>query len=234
MLKASDEDRWLSAQFAPAAVRAKLVALFLLYREIERVPEAVKEPPIGEIRLQWWRDALAACAIGGGPRGHPALDAARNAALFTSLSPADFDALIEARARLLYEPHFNTAAELGTWAAGPEGDLAHLAARLGDGAAARECSGLRAVAAAFGALRMRAARLARPEDSLSAVLDAAQAGAREMRGMSESAKAAILYLAITTLYAHRRRPTGLAKRWRLFSALLDIKAFPHFGRSEQV
>lgn len=70
--RAFERDRYLSALLAPRAVRDDLVALAAFAGEIGRIPAMVSEPMVGQIRLQWWRDA-----IGGGARatGNPVADA---------------------------------------------------------------------------------------------------------------------------------------------------------------
>ncbi|WBQ14097.1 squalene/phytoene synthase family protein [Hyphomonadaceae bacterium BL14] len=57
-LQRDDPDRWMAALFAPADTRARLVTLYAFYHEIARVPDAVSEPVIGEMRLSWARDAV--------------------------------------------------------------------------------------------------------------------------------------------------------------------------------
>jgi phytoene synthase len=57
-LRAADPDRWLAALFAPEATRPHLHALWAFDGEIARVREQVSGPMPGEIRLQWWREAL--------------------------------------------------------------------------------------------------------------------------------------------------------------------------------
>lgn len=57
-LQRDDPDRWMAALFAPADTRARLVTLYVFYHEIARVPDAVSEPVIGEMRLSWARDAV--------------------------------------------------------------------------------------------------------------------------------------------------------------------------------
>src|ERR1700754_4121062 len=64
-----DPDRYFSALFAPADKRPFLFALYALNHEIAHVAESVREPMIGEIRLQWWREALEG-ARAGNPRPH--------------------------------------------------------------------------------------------------------------------------------------------------------------------
>lgn len=70
--RAGDPDRYLSALFAPAARRPHLAALYAFNAELSRIPERVREPGLGLIRLQWWRDALTP---GVGPTGNPIADA---------------------------------------------------------------------------------------------------------------------------------------------------------------
>lgn len=69
-----DPDRYLSVLFAPARARPALMALYAFSIDVSRIPEAVSEPMLGEIRLQWWRDALAALEQGGAT-GNPVADA---------------------------------------------------------------------------------------------------------------------------------------------------------------
>lgn len=53
-----DHDRFMTAIFAPAAVREHLLALYAFNIEIAKTGEIVTEPLIGRMRLQWWRDTL--------------------------------------------------------------------------------------------------------------------------------------------------------------------------------
>lgn len=59
LVRERDRDRFLAALFAPAEQRQHLFALYAFDLEIGRVPDAVREPMAGEIRLQWWRDVIA-------------------------------------------------------------------------------------------------------------------------------------------------------------------------------
>lgn len=69
--RAGEPDRYLAALLAPRRVRADLVALAAFLSEASRAAAVASEPMIGEIRLQWWRDAITA----GGPTGSPVADA---------------------------------------------------------------------------------------------------------------------------------------------------------------
>jgi phytoene synthase len=75
VLREGDPDRYLATLFAPRAARDELVALYALNVELARVAELVTEPGLGEIRLEWWREALARAAKGEAT-GSPVADAA--------------------------------------------------------------------------------------------------------------------------------------------------------------
>src|SRR6202030_2870644 len=70
LVRRHDRDRFQSALFAPAARRETLFALYAFNYEIARVRESVQEPMLGQIRLQWWREAIAAAFEGGHVRNH--------------------------------------------------------------------------------------------------------------------------------------------------------------------
>src|ERR1700761_9154166 len=92
----ADADRYFSALFAPAARRPLLLALYAFNAEVARGAETVREPMLGAIRLEWWRET-AEGAHKGTPRNH---DVARGlAALFaeTDIPLNELEALIAAR-----------------------------------------------------------------------------------------------------------------------------------------
>ena len=92
-----DEDRWLASRFAPAPVREALIAIYACNHEIARTAEVVSQPAIGDIRLAWWRDAIAEIYAGGAVRAHPVLALLTPAIRTRNLPRAAFDALIDAR-----------------------------------------------------------------------------------------------------------------------------------------
>src|SRR5215475_5076637 len=94
-----DEDRWLASRFAPADVRARLIAIYALNHEIARTADVVTQAAIGDIRLQWWREALAEVFEGKPVRAHPVLAAIAQAHRETPLPRTALDTLIAARGR---------------------------------------------------------------------------------------------------------------------------------------
>ena len=74
--RAFERDRYLAALLAPVDVQEDLLALAAFAGEIARIPGDVSQPMIGEIRIQWWRDALE---TSDGAVGHPIADALSSA-----------------------------------------------------------------------------------------------------------------------------------------------------------
>ena len=91
-----DPDRYASALFARPPSRDHLFALYAFNVELARSAEQVSEAQLGEIRLEWWRDALdRACA--GEPTAHPVADALGHAVRQCGLSRASLTDMIDAR-----------------------------------------------------------------------------------------------------------------------------------------
>lgn len=95
-LRAADRDRYLAALVAPAPARPHLMALYALDAELALVRERISEPLAGEIRLQWWRDAIAAL-YHGAPAEHPVLAALAPAIAAGRLPLPAFQATVDAR-----------------------------------------------------------------------------------------------------------------------------------------
>ncbi|MFN4277684.1 MAG: phytoene/squalene synthase family protein [Ferrovibrio sp.] len=93
-LRSADPDRWLTALFAPDARRPGLHALYAFNAEIARAREAVSQPMIGQIRLQWWREAWEGIWENR-PRNHPVVRALH--AHCQRLDRGNVFALIDAR-----------------------------------------------------------------------------------------------------------------------------------------
>jgi 15-cis-phytoene synthase len=127
--RANALDRYLAARLAPRSARGDLIALAAFMGETARIVATAREPMVGEMRLQWWRDALSA-ARGVGATGSPIADALR-ATMSRHALPADsFVALLDARSRAL-EPGFATdAAALYRYLDETEGIGFRLAGRI--------------------------------------------------------------------------------------------------------
>lgn len=100
LLREIDFERYISVLLAPPAARPHLFALYAFHHEIAGVAERISEPMPGEIRLQWWRDAIAGIHhgnVGNNPVAAALLESidsgALNKALLQKLVDARSDAL---------------------------------------------------------------------------------------------------------------------------------------------
>jgi 15-cis-phytoene synthase len=131
LVRAADKDRFLATLFAAAEQRAALFALYAFNLEIARVREAVREPLAGEIRLQWWSDALE--GEGRGEVGAHPVAAALLAAIARYRLPLEpLKALIEARRFDLHNQPMATLAELERYTDNVSSNLIVLAGRVLD------------------------------------------------------------------------------------------------------
>ncbi|MGO9544128.1 MAG: phytoene/squalene synthase family protein [Rhodomicrobium sp.] len=74
LVRQRDRERYWSALFAPEPKRAGLIALYAFNAELQHIAAAAHEPMVGQIRLQWWRDAIDLAAPGT-KTGNPVADA---------------------------------------------------------------------------------------------------------------------------------------------------------------
>jgi phytoene synthase len=132
--RAGEPDRYLAALLAPEPQRAALLALAAFAAELARIPHrAVREPYMGEIRLEWWRTALGFSGNGNdgrGSSGHAVADAMRSAVRRYNLPVAALDAMIDAHALELQAAPFRDDAALQAFLDRTEGALFALAARV--------------------------------------------------------------------------------------------------------
>ena len=122
MVRRLDKDRFLAALFAPEPARSRLMALYAFNLEVARTRENVSEPMIGEIRLQWWRDALDAIYKGTPPE-HEVAQSLAEAIEASGLERTTLDRLIDARTFDLYDDPMQTRADLQAYLDGTSSAL---------------------------------------------------------------------------------------------------------------
>jgi phytoene synthase len=148
LVREQDHDRYIATLFAPAEHRDALFALYAFSAEIARIRDVAREALPGEIRMQWWREALQGLRDGEAT-SHPVA-----AALRETLSRYGFVAdplieLIEARTFDLYDEPMATLAELELYAIRTQSPVFAMACGiLGDGKPPPELSTLDAAIAA--------------------------------------------------------------------------------------
>ena len=127
LVRRHDRDRFQTALFAPAGRREALFALYAFNYEIARVRETVSEPVLGQIRLQWWRESIAAAFEDGPVRGHIVVEPLTAAIRTHGLTRAHFDRLIDAREGDLDEAPLVSLADLESYAEATSALLVYLA-----------------------------------------------------------------------------------------------------------
>jgi NADH dehydrogenase [ubiquinone] 1 alpha subcomplex assembly factor 6 len=143
LVRRHDRDRFQTVLFAPAARREALFALYAFNYEIARVRETVTQPMLGQIRLQWWRENIAAAYQGGAVRRHPVVEALAAAVGEFRLTRDHFDRLIDVRETDLADEPPASLAALEDYAEATSARLVYLALEvLGVHDAAAEEAGL--------------------------------------------------------------------------------------------
>lgn len=136
VVKAYDYDRYVSAVLTPPTRREEILILCAFDAELARIPAAVSEPLIGEIRLQWWRDALASLLTDAGrsehadgaATGHPIADALLLLARRRRLPAGLIHGLIDARSTELSDAPLRDITELRSYLDKTDAALASLIA----------------------------------------------------------------------------------------------------------
>lgn len=129
MVATGDPDRHAVTRAADDATQERLYPLYALNLEIARAAWASAEPMVCEMRLQWWRDALAKLtAVNFAAPAHPVLDACGWLA-GDAQAGAVLDALIEARRWDVWAEPLADAAALWAHLGATGGAIMGLAAR---------------------------------------------------------------------------------------------------------
>lgn len=223
LVRRVDEDRWLASRFAPAPVRRRLIAIYAVNYEIARTPETVREAALGDIRLEWWRSAIADVHEGRTPPAYPALAAYAAA---QPLPREPMEAMIAARRADLEIAPFPSVAAFDDYLDATAGNVMRLAiAACGaDPSAEYNARAVHFAAwlwGAVGLLRSEAHWRARgrsflPQEggSVEELRGRAEAVARELRALPKldaSVFPALGYAALATGYLKALR-RGLADR----------------------
>ncbi|MEO1135595.1 MAG: squalene/phytoene synthase family protein [Pseudomonadota bacterium] len=220
LARRGDEDRWLAASYAPSPLRTALYALCAFRLELRRIPAAVSEPALGEIRLQWWRDALEEIRAGKPPRAHPVVEALASSNIDATQALQGLDGAIDAAARPLYGEPFESATAVLDWLKALDGAFdAFAASHAGGDNALTEAAGR--AGAAFALAREGKALAPKLIDELiDTVLAQHREAAPVLEAGSSGVSPAFLHCALTPLYL--RLGAGrfpIRKRLRLFSAM---------------
>lgn len=103
-----DPDRFAAVMAAPVAMRDVLFPLHAMAIEVARAPWATQEAMIAEMRVQWWRDALAEIADGKAVRRHEVVTPL--AEVISRDTAAMLDGFVEVRRWDIYKEPFEDEA----------------------------------------------------------------------------------------------------------------------------
>jgi NADH dehydrogenase [ubiquinone] 1 alpha subcomplex assembly factor 6 len=127
--RANDPDRYLCALFAPPREREALFAILAFNHEVAKTREVVSETMLGQIRLQWWREAIDGI-LAGTPRQHEVVLPLSEAFEIFGLERGAFDAILDAREADLEDAPFQTNEDLMAYARGTAGALSRIILRI--------------------------------------------------------------------------------------------------------
>ncbi|MBS1168434.1 MAG: crtB [Proteobacteria bacterium] len=115
LVRDHDHDRWLADGLLPEQKRQHALAIHAFSYEASRIRESIHEAMPGEIRLQWWIDAIEGEARGD-VAGHPVAAALIDTIRRFSLRRLGFVNLLEARRFDLYDDAMPTLNDLEGYA----------------------------------------------------------------------------------------------------------------------
>lgn len=111
LVRRTDRERYVAALYAPEDKRADLLALYAFNAEISGIRDRVSQALPGEIRLQWWRDVIAANNAAAGA-GHPVAEALLATIERRKLPRQAFQNYLDARIFDLYDDPMPTRGDL--------------------------------------------------------------------------------------------------------------------------
>jgi phytoene synthase len=128
-LRANDRDRYLATLVLPEKERGAITALYAFNADIASIRDRAREAAAGEIRLQWWQDALAGEGHGA-VRANPLADALLDAISQHGLPVPALSRMIEARRFDLYDDPMPDLATFEGYAGETASALYQLAAMI--------------------------------------------------------------------------------------------------------
>lgn len=213
-LRRSDPDRVRSAMFADEPRRERLILLYAFHLELAKVPELVSEPMIGQIRYQWWREAIAEIYESDSVRKHEITTPLRALLLDYEIPRFWVDQLIDGRERDIDPRPFQSLTEAQDYCAITSGALMKIAVKL---CGEDEGQGIEAAGIAWGLTGLARAYGYYHETMLSAIsferlCQSAKAKHIEAAGsidqLSNEAFPAVAYASLVRPYLKRLTQTG--------------------------
>ncbi|MGR3661554.1 MAG: squalene/phytoene synthase family protein [Paracoccaceae bacterium] len=127
IVQKGDPDRFLATMAAPPHIREILFPIYAFNVEVSRAPWVTEETMIAEMRLQWWRDALAEIGQGGTIRRHEIITPL--ASVLDKTGTDLLDGLVNARRWDVYKDPFENKDHFDEYLTATAGNLMWAAAR---------------------------------------------------------------------------------------------------------
>ena len=235
-LKKADPDRYRAALMSDAQGRDDLLILYAFHYELSKVPDVTSEPMLGQIRYEWWREAIDEIYTDREVRRHEISTPLAEVLLRTDVPRFWIDRLIDGRARDLDPQAFTDMNDARDYARQTSGQLMQIAVKVLGGVPdeaaihAGEAWGLTGLARSYGYYHDRALQNLSFED----LVDAAQTTYESVRGKVEtSIFPALAYTALVPKFLMRMSQDGfdpttekvtygpLSKQFRLLTAGLS-------------
>jgi len=213
-LKQSDPERYFVCLFSPAEARGALAALYAFNLDVVSTRDLVSEPMIGEIRFQWWRDALKEAGEGE-VSAHPIAGPLLQAINHYRLPVSALLNLLDARVFDLYDDPMPTLADLEAYCGETSSALFRLSSLIlskGGDAGSADLSGHAGVAIGITALlRAFPWHSARGQSYIpQEILERHQLGIDEIRTRVESVRIAAV---LDDMRGIARHHLAQSKKW---------------------
>ncbi|MEM8797339.1 MAG: phytoene/squalene synthase family protein [Pseudomonadota bacterium] len=114
-LRKEDRDRYLAALLLNETSAHSITVLYAYHAELARIPDLIKEPMAGEIRLQWWRDVINSDNPETGA-GHPVAATLGTVMDHHNLAESSLDMMAAGRIHDLYHDPFSDMHAFETYA----------------------------------------------------------------------------------------------------------------------
>ena len=129
-LKQADPDRYRAALMAAAQGRSDLLILYAFHYELSKVPDVTSEPMLGQIRYEWWREAIDEIYGDREVRRHEISTPLAEMLRRTNVPRFWVDRLIDGRARDLDPQPFEDMEAARDYARQTSGQLMQIAVKI--------------------------------------------------------------------------------------------------------
>lgn len=187
-LKKADPDRYRAALMSDNQGRKDLLILYAFHYELSKVPDVTSEPMLGQIRYEWWREAIDEIYSGREVRRHEISTPLSDMLKRTGVPRFWVDRLIDGRARDLDPQAFTDMDDAGSYARQTSGQLMQIGVKVLGGTPddrtlmAGQAWGLTGLARSYGYYHDRALQNLSFED----LVDEARETYESSRGKTES------------------------------------------------